>query len=1063
MADRNLPLGQVTPVARPIGAFVQAAQTQVAAPARPAQLGSPSGVSTIQIGGTPNVAGFNQYEQLATALAPFSKTLMELTGQGYLAMRKGQIEEGYYDAKNELAKATLSLQVQAEAGAADAASQISQLEKVDPTAAQLLNESNPWKLIGRRRALAQVAGGEISNALEDDLATNAGMLSALAPESPELSKRQAQLTAQVLDRFGLSGDEPEVQFYVTPKLNQAWDKYRDQQRKLYQAEVKASTISTGVAAIGEGLQRLAKDGIPFNGEVITMTDPRWPSLAGFLLTSEVDKNLSMLGGGDRVEAVAEFRKQLMGAYGQVSILSDAINNIRGGNPGMSFEKRPTWAASNPLDMLELKNRGNEARIKDFELGQQGIEQQLTALWYQAGAPGALLPSDPGYPAALITFRNQAAAMGFRDVDGFINGRMSSTSSVLAEAYRPDPLASQNFLNQIEDAPPSLLSSPAGLRQLREQAAQAARAEPTPALQAERYREYSEAIDRKRQQAEEFTPGVKQQIDQSLLQDLALPEVKKKLDAGKAGGSSMMQSLLQQGVDPASAAASAFGRSDAVAFTNGVQNLYLRAAEDALNKWREDNPGRAMSPAAKNRIISQAVADARKTKAYEDLYSTLTGMKPGQVGPGTVGTGPSQGSQPGPQARGVPRAKAAALPDSTVKGYAARPVMEGNWLHSELDSINKGKPVSAELYQLAKRAGTSVNRYLLEQLRFYPQLDPDGSASRYLQEQVRKQRQGQQVSSANYRGATGGLAMVPTGYNPLAPGSWLMNLLMPPAAAATLPPMGGGGRPFGGSGGSFERPASVVYERPDGQPGVDLYFPSKRFPAVLEGVVKDVSREGGYGNYIVVESVDPLTNRKVDVLYGHLADGSVRVRPGQRVSAGQVIGQQGGTGNVRSADGTIASIDFLAPRGAGSRDMTPYSGFDQLRRHVVSSLQGGASRPATRRGGGMTGLATYYTGSGGSDGVAGGPTANGERYNPNAMTAAVQWSLRGKYLNKWVTVEDLDTGKTVKVWVNDVGQMGGNERTINRSDPRVIDLSPAAFRKLFGSTSRGVGRIRIVEG
>lgn len=145
----------------------------------------------------------------------------------------------------------------------------------------------------------------------------------------------------------------------------------------------------------------------------------------------------------------------------------------------------------------------------------------------------------------------------------------------------------------------------------------------------------------------------------------------------------------------------------------------------------------------------------------------------------------------------------------MKGYAARPVMEGNWLHSELDSINKGKPVSAELYQLAKRAGTSVNRYLLEQLRFYPQLDPDGSASRYLQEQVRKQRQGQQVSSANYRGATGGLAMVPTGYNPLAPGSWLMNLLMPPAAAATLPtPMatrttgGGGGSQPTGSVGAF---------------------------------------------------------------------------------------------------------------------------------------------------------------------------------------------------------------------------------------------------------------------
>ena len=140
-----------------------------------------------------------------------------------------------------------------------------------------------------------------------------------------------------------------------------------------------------------------------------------------------------------------------------------------------------------------------------------------------------------------------------------------------------------------------------------------------------------------------------------------------------------------------------------------------------------------------------------------------------------------------------------------------------------------------------------------------------------------------------------------------------------------------------SSGSFEKPSSVVYENRKGQPGVDLFFESKRFPAVLGGVVKDVNREPGYGNYVVVESVDPLTGQKVDVLYGHLADG-VSLRPGQRVNAGQVIGTQGGTGNVRSADGTIASIDFFAPRPSGSRDMTPYSGYDRLRRHVVNQLQ-----------------------------------------------------------------------------------------------------------------------------
>jgi hypothetical protein len=138
-------------------------------------------------------------------------------------------------------------------------------------------------------------------------------------------------------------------------------------------------------------------------------------------------------------------------------------------------------------------------------------------------------------------------------------------------------------------------------------------------------------------------------------------------------------------------------------------------------------------------------------------------------------------------------------------------------------------------------------------------------------------------------------------------------------------------------GSFERPSSVVFETSSGQPGVDLYFESKRFPAVLGGVVKDVSRESGYGNYVVVESTDPMTGQKVDVLYGHLADG-LGIRPGQRVEAGDIIGTQGGTGNVRSVDGTIASIDFLAPAPRGSKSMAPYAGFDNLRRYVVSQLQ-----------------------------------------------------------------------------------------------------------------------------
>jgi murein DD-endopeptidase MepM/ murein hydrolase activator NlpD len=133
-------------------------------------------------------------------------------------------------------------------------------------------------------------------------------------------------------------------------------------------------------------------------------------------------------------------------------------------------------------------------------------------------------------------------------------------------------------------------------------------------------------------------------------------------------------------------------------------------------------------------------------------------------------------------------------------------MNGDWLHSELQRVSEGKPVSTDLYRMANRAGTTTSRYLLEQLRFYPQLDPQGEARKYLENKVRQQRQGQTVSSANWQGATrgSGLGMVPVGYNPLAPGSWLMNLLMPPAAAATMPANfpaysgGAGAQSFSGS-------------------------------------------------------------------------------------------------------------------------------------------------------------------------------------------------------------------------------------------------------------------------
>ena len=127
-----------------------------------------------------------------------------------------------------------------------------------------------------------------------------------------------------------------------------------------------------------------------------------------------------------------------------------------------------------------------------------------------------------------------------------------------------------------------------------------------------------------------------------------------------------------------------------------------------------------------------------------------------------------------------------------------------------------------------------------------------------------------------------------------------------------------------------------------QPGMDIFFEDHKFPAVLPGRVKDMGAQynndgSGYGNFLVIESQDPQTGEMVDVLYSHLPEAPSQYI-GQDINVGELIGNQGGTGSVQSYDGTIASVDFLAPAPTGSRSMTPYRNFKQLRQSIASQLR-----------------------------------------------------------------------------------------------------------------------------
>ena len=90
-----------------------------------------------------------------------------------------------------------------------------------------------------------------------------------------------------------------------------------------------------------------------------------------------------------------------------------------------------------------------------------------------------------------------------------------------------------------------------------------------------------------------------------------------------------------------------------------------------------------------------------------------------------------------------------------------------------------------------------------------------------------------------------------------------------------------------------------------------------------------------------------------------------------------------------------------------------------------------------------GWASWY-----GPGFAGRPTASGERFSPQALTAAHRsWPLGTR-----ARVTNLETGQQVEVTINDRGPFADPER-------RVIDLSRGAATQI-GMVRRGVGPVRV---
>ena len=756
---------QIQPQAQPISSFVQPQQFKRANAAQPSQLSSVSTIVQAQQSARGSVQGFNEFEQLAESLAPFSKILSKGVNAGFKLYATSNIEAGYYDElKNQTERSKLQLQLNQEKGAEEAAALQTQLEKMDPVGASLLREANPWKAIGRRRAMAQLAAGQVSAVMNADLANNASELSGLAPGSEELMARKQALTQQVYNQFGLTGNELEAGFYVTPIVNRSWDKYTQTQSKLYSEEVYSSSISATVAAVNSTLERDERDGIVLaTGEKVFPGDPRWADQAGLNLTMEIDKGLSLLAGKDRRNAMAEINKNLgLIRAEEVPGVADAINNIRLGRAG--DKDRPLWIDANPFELRDYTNLGLKLGNSEYREQQESIDARLNTLWNEM--VGDKVFGSPEHQQAIKDFEAAARGLGKGDVEGWIQDRISEDREIAVAGGGVNPLTTEErfaFDETLNNLTPSDFSSEESTNAIYALARSIARREATPERAWKVYQGY---VARIRAKQKEFSSlPANSRFDATIGDQLAIDLRDPKIASLK--GTTRWNPLtgLEMPGSPTE------NESKYAGFEANIRQLMTNEAFKLIREWQNKNPGLAIPPEEVRQRIVDAANNVRKSEAYKKAYEFAVGGERGT--PATESNnenaGPNKTVEEGP----VPRGAEPTITPAQAKQYRSKSLMNTNWIYNDLKQLseNNTRPISPELQELSNKAGVHPYRMLIEQLKFYPSFDPDGEISRWLEESLKQLKRGN--TGAVPYGNSRDIAKTER-----APGAWLTAMTLP---------------------------------------------------------------------------------------------------------------------------------------------------------------------------------------------------------------------------------------------------------------------------------------------
>ena len=879
-APQQLGAGSLTPSARPVSNFLQFKNDgDPAQPSRPNQLGQVRGVNVIQRQADRSIQGSNPIAELTEALKP----LTQLYDYGAEYYASNQYKKG----QNEILKAASNINRDTINKSIQYARENREVSAVNPIAGVLMDQANPFREAGRINQASQFVASKAQEQFRGAWASQGSNLAQLDPSDNAITAIEARVTSDLAKAFGLDEFSPGFQEYAIPEINKGWEWLREKQSTAhvkYKKEVGAR--QTGTFLSNKLMTGASDDNIVdflvaqsasygLVGEPVEMAKKAYLHAADILNAAMADPNS---------------RQKATLALGR-------LMNLPSGIPGLNVaaaygSEIVKGRAASSRDIKTL--RDNEQAAMEFEVEKQSDK------WFGF---------QPGSPE----WRAEDARLA-REYPGLspINRRdimlRASKQNLEFDALDVDTMSLEEFYGTADN--PGYDEGT-----FRRKAAQVRSGLPASARKEFETRTNT-IIERKRRQrsgeidsttsTNQINNGVKRALALRLGEDgLAM------IESAQRANIPISDYLAMQDINK----------------TRGIQRFraYItEQGESAIIAETAKNNG-ILLPGRQSQIWLEVTEKALKDKELMDELIPVEGVP--KADPASPSSNPNTSSAPPPQP--IPQffSPQGPVPQEAIDSGA--PVYDQKTTIQMLQTMRDGDPIPASVRRAAIAAGMTPGEFLLENAnRLGLPVPPD------IERRVRQNSNQSQGLSDSFATAA------PSGDGPLAIATRaFVNILTPPARAATRQPTYdsrlGAPTPLNNF---SSQVSSITYDT--NQSGIDVFFENKQFPAVLPGRVKEVNFEGGadsgYGNFIVIESRDPATGAVVDVLYSHLANAST-LRAGQPIEAGQIIGRQGGTGRVRSADGTIASIDFLAPAPAGSKSMTPYSNYDQLRRSIAQQL------------------------------------------------------------------------------------------------------------------------------